>query len=194
MDGYYIGDNIPEIFLLADEKIKSNRKENDHDNCDKSTKKEKKEKINKKKSDKETKKKDKKKNETKKEKVKIKSKKEYEIEIIQLLSRMELYTRKLEKLDPGKRKDSAKIANYNIEIRNIKARLDELEMESGIVINDLTVGTKLGRFWVKVKRIGKKIKKKSKKFFKHNQELVIGIIAIAAPVISAIIAKAVLHV
>lgn len=187
MDEYYLGDNIPEIFRIADDVIKNknNKKKNKKDNKNKKSKD---------KTDNEYKKNKDKKSEKKESKINVKTPKEYEIEIIQLLARMEYTTRELEKLNPGKRKDAVKIAALNVELRNMKLKLEELENESGIKINELEIGTRFGRFMMKLKSIGRTIKKKAKKFFKHNQELVTGMIAIIAPVISMIILKTVLHI
>ena len=184
MDEYYLGDNIPEIFRIADDVIKNK-------NTTKKNKKDNKNKKSKDKTDNKDKKNKDKKNEKKESKINVKTPKEYEIEIIQLLARMEYTTRELEKLNPGKRKDAVKIAALNVELRNMKLKLED---ESGIKINELEIGTRFGRFMMKLKSIGRTIKKKAKKFFKHNQELVTGMIAIIAPVISMIILKTVLHI
>jgi hypothetical protein len=211
MDGYYVGTNVPEIFKIADEIVYRNKEkyddiDDDLDDTDidedipeKKKKKDKKKKIKKIKvveDDKSLKKKkdkkEKKKDDT--EKVVVRTRKDYEIEMIQILAKIDLITRKLEELNPGKDKDAVKIAAYNVDLRNMKERLVELEKASGIKINELETGTKFGRFVSRVKTKGRKLIKKAKKFFKHNKELIAGIFGIVAPVVTAAILKAVLHI
>ena len=199
MDEFYYGDNIPEIFRIADECILNNEEDKSKKKRKKSKDKDKKkdknvEKKETSKKDKKDKDKDKKDKKDKKESKGKKSRKEYEIEIIQTIANMEYITRKLEELDPGKRKDAIKIAALNVELRNLQENLNRLKIESGINISELDIGTKFGRFCLRFKSTMKRIKKKCKKFFKHNQDLVIGIIAITAPVLTTVLLKSVLHI
>ena len=55
----------------------------------------------------------------------------------------------------------------------MKLKLEERENESGIKINELEIGTRFGRFMMKLKSIGRTIKKKAKKGYLRNSPDVI---------------------
>ena len=116
---------------------------------------------------------------------------EYEIEMIQLIARRDMLKKKLGELNPGKKKDSKKIAAINIELINIREDLDEITAMSGLNITDIDNGTRLGRFLGRLKIKAKKIWKKTKKFYRRNSELIQGICAIVLPVIGSLIYKAI---
>jgi len=111
--------------------------------------------------------------------------KEAEVEIIQYLAREEMIRSKLGKLDPCKKKDSKKIAAYNIELKSIRANIEMLQEQYNIKINELDRGNKISRFLGRLKRKARKVVKKAKKWFKRNEELISGILGIAVPVLIA---------
>lgn len=121
----------------------------------------------------------------KKEKKRRKEQREYEIEMIQLVARRDLLRKKLGELNPGKKKDSKRIAAINIELTNIRDDLKMLETQSGLHIDEIDKGTKLGRFIGKIKMKVKKAAKKVKKFCKRNSELILGICSIVLPIIAS---------
>lgn len=127
----------------------------------------------------------------KREKKIKKMQREYEIEMIQLIARRDMLKKKLGELNPGKKKDSKKIAAINIELINIREDLDEITAMSGLNITDIDNGTRLGRFLGRLKIKAKKIWKKTKKFYRRNSELIQGICAIVLPVIGSLIYKAI---
>lgn len=119
---------------------------------------------------------------------------DYKIAIIQLMTRLEFIKKKLAKLDPGKKKDAIKIAAYNIEMIEIKQLISDMEIKSGIHLDDLHIGSKPKRFVHKVKDGFKKMKKKVKKFCKKNKELVVGVLTLTIPVVCSVLLKFVLHI
>lgn len=118
-----------------------------------------------------------------------KDKRDSEIEMIQLLARRDMLRCKLGELNPGKKKDSKKIANINIDLKEITAELQMLEEQSGIHLDELDQGTRVGRFLGRIKQNGKMIIKKIKKFYKKNFELVTGLATIIIPVIGTFLLK-----
>lgn len=120
---------------------------------------------------------------SKREKKRRKEQREYEIEMIQLITRRDLLRKKLGELNPGKKKDSKRIAAINIELTNIRDELKMLETQSGLHIDEVDKGTKVGRFIGKMKMKIKKVAKKIKKFYKRNTELIYGVCSIVLPVL-----------
>lgn len=115
---------------------------------------------------------------------------EAEVEIIQYLAREEMIKSKLAKLDPCKKKDSKKIAAYNIELKNLRANIEMLQEQYGIKIDSLDRGSKVSRFFARLKKKATRIVRKIKKWYERNDDLVIGVLGIALPVlISSLIAK-----
>lgn len=110
-------------------------------------------------------------------------------EMIRLLTRKEELRYKLGTLDISKKKDAKKIASINIELKYIDADIEMLEMQSGIKASELDRGSKLGRFVGKVKMITKKVSKKVKKFFKRHKEVVSAIASVLVPVLGGLIFK-----
>ena len=131
----------------------------------------------------------------KKEKMieKGKEAREVHIEMIQLLAKKDMLKSKLASLDPGKKKDSKKIASINVEIKDINAELEMLSWQYGINITELDKGSRLGRFLARLKRKSKKIIKKVKRFFIDNSDFIMNIAAIVVPVIMAIFGKQFFH-
>ena len=116
-----------------------------------------------------------------------KEQRDVHIEMIQLLSRKDMLRTKLGELDPGKKRDSKKIAAINISIKDIDAELDMLSMQYGINLQELDKGTRLGRFLGRLKRKSKKIIKKVKKYIKENSEFLMNMVTIIFPFISTFI-------
>lgn len=123
----------------------------------------------------------------KQQKKQEKKTREAEVEIIQYLAREDMIRSKLAKLDPCKKKDSKKIAAYNIELKNIRANIEMLQEQYNIKINELDHGNKISRFLGRMKRKVQRVWKKVKKWFKRNEEVVVGVLGIAGPAILAAI-------
>ena len=118
-----------------------------------------------------------------------KEQREVHIEMIQLLARKDMLRTKLGELDPGKKRDSKKIAAININIKDIDAELEMLSMQYGININELDKGTRLGRFIGRLKRKSKKVIKRIKRYFKDNGEFILNMSSIIIPVFTAFLCK-----
>ena len=189
MDGYYVSSNLPEVFKIADAIVAKEFKspkfvrqtvEEDMPEIKSSPNIDGPMHVTQEWYDKQK---------EKKARKREKQKKEMEVEMIQLIARQDMLRRKLKGLDPGKKKDSKKIADINIQLKTISTDLKMLETQSGIHIDELENGTKLGRFVENIKRKIKKTAKKFKKFCKRNSELVFGICSIVLPVIGSFIGK-----
>jgi hypothetical protein len=124
-----------------------------------------------------------------KAKEKEKERKEYERDMIILLAKKERCFAKLSAIDISKKKDVKRLALLNIQLVNIDNELKRLEFFSGIKIDQLCNGTKLGRFWNKVKTKFRRGIKKLKKFFRKFQEPVLGFLSIAIPIIGSFLVK-----
>lgn len=127
-----------------------------------------------------------------KEKMMIKreqEKKEMELEIIKLLAQRDRLRLKLGELDPSKKSNSKKIVNYNARLRQIDADLKMWETQSGIHIDELDQGSKIGRFLGQLKSYTKKIGKRIKKFYKRHEDLINGLASIILPVVGGILLK-----
>lgn len=126
----------------------------------------------------------------KQQKKREKKTREAEVEIIQYLAREEMIKSRLAKLDPCKKKDSKKIAAYNIELKNLRANIEMLQEQYGIKIDSLDRGSKVSRFFARLKKKATRIFRKIKKWYERNDDLVIGVLGIAIPVLfSSLIAK-----
>lgn len=123
---------------------------------------------------------------------KAKEKREVHIEMIKLLARKDMLRTKLGELDPGKKRDSKKIAAINIDIKDIDAELDMLSMQYDINLKELDKGTRLGRFIGRMKRKLKKMKKVIKRYWNDNNDFIINMATIVIPVISTLIFKLIL--
>ena len=117
--------------------------------------------------------------------------KEMQIEMMQLIGKRDRLRKKLGELDPAKKKESRKIVFINVQLKDIDADLKMLQMQSGINLNELDHGTRLARFIGGIKRRFRIIKKKVKKFFRENKDLIIGMASIILPAIFTIIIKAI---
>lgn len=127
-----------------------------------------------------------------KEKMMIKreqEKKEMELEIIKLLAQRDRLRLKLGELDPAKKSNAKKIVNYNARLRQIDADLKMWETQSGIHIDELDQGSKIGRFLGQLKSYTKKIGKRVKKFYKRHEDLINGLASIILPVVGGILLK-----
>lgn len=126
----------------------------------------------------------------KQQKKREKKTREAEVEIIQYLAREEMIKSRLAKLDPCKKKDSKKIAAYNIELKNLRANIEMLQEQYGIKIDSLDRGSKVSRFFARLKKKATRIFRKIKKWYERNDDLIIGVLGIAIPVLfSSLIAK-----
>lgn len=114
---------------------------------------------------------------------KAQEKRDMQIEMMQLISHKDRLKFKLGELDPSKKSDAKKIIAINIKIKDIEAELKVLQEQSGINLNELDHGSRLGRYVGHFKRFVRKTAKKVKRFYKRNRELIYGIAAIVLPVI-----------
>lgn len=123
------------------------------------------------------------------ERRRAKAKREAEIKIIQLIARRNYLKNKLDDMDPGKEKDARKIACMNIELREIEDQLTYLQSEYGIYNDKIDEGSRFGRFISKIKRKFNRAKKKTKKFFKDNKDLIVSLSAVILPFLGGCIVK-----
>ncbi|MCM1439565.1 MAG: hypothetical protein NC131_10255 [Roseburia sp.] len=128
---------------------------------------------------------------TKKKKLakQAKERRDIQIEMMELLGERDILRSKLSELDDSKKKDMKKIVSINVKIKDINAELEMLQKEAGINVDDLDKGTKLGRFYNKLKRNIKKKVKKAKKWIKRNRELVSGVLSVIVPILIGFVAK-----
>lgn len=110
-----------------------------------------------------------------------------QIEIMQCLAKRDRLLAKLATLDPAKKKDSKKIVNINIKLKDLDLEIDALQREVGTDLNSLNHGSKFQRKWETFKKRVRKRFKKIKRWFKDNKELVLGIAAIVIPGILSLI-------
>ena len=113
-------------------------------------------------------------------------------EMMRLLAKQDRIRHKLGQLNPNKKKDSKKIVAYNEELKDIDAQLKMLQEQSGIKLDELDHGTKLGRFVGKIKRAWKRFTKKVKKVYERNEALIVGIASVVIPIVGGIIIKGIL--
>lgn len=117
---------------------------------------------------------------------------DYERDLIKKLAERERLRSKLTELDPSKKKQSRKIAAFNVQLKNLESSIKQIQKDSGINMDTLDYGTKLGRFWSKLKKKGKKLLKKIKKFYKDNQGLIEGVLAVVIPIVGSLLCKKIL--
>lgn len=122
------------------------------------------------------------------------SQREAEIDMIQYIAKRDMLRRKLAELDPSKKKDSKRIASYNVEIMRLTEEIEQLERQFDISATEIDHGTRVGRFLARCKKGVKKVGKKIKKFCKRNSDLITGIASIVLPVIGSCIMKAIFHI
>lgn len=127
----------------------------------------------------------------KREKKYRKAKQEANEEVVLLLARKEHLNDKLGKLDFAKKKDRKKIAKINIEMENINYDIQMWRDQYDVDVKALDRGTRLSRFIGKTKRLFSKVKKKIKKFYRNNTETINGIIMIAVPSMISMMVKAI---
>lgn len=126
----------------------------------------------------------------KKELTKIaKERKAVQIEMMQLIAERDRARYKLGKLDMSKKKSSKMAVALNTKIRDIDAELESLQAITGIRLNQLDRGSKLGQFVGKLKRVFHKAKRAVKKWWGKHCELITGIASIVLPVVFGAIAK-----
>lgn len=191
MDGYYLSSDIPEIFKAADRAI---AKENPQPKYVDMTRTEPKKgleinsnprvlgpiKMTQDFYDKAVEKRDHK---------RFKEVKRMRVEMIQLIAEKDMLRSKLAELDPGRKKDSKKIAAINVRLEKVINRIQLLETESGTNAKELDHGTKPARVIGNIKRKVKKTVKKIKKFFKRNEELIVGMASIIMPFVCVVVLK-----
>lgn len=193
MDGYYVGENIPEIFKTADRYIEQQnpqpkyvdmtRKEPikgleidsnprvlgpikmTQDYYDKAV--------------------------AKKKKKREKDKKKMRIEMIQLIAERDMLRKKLGELDISNRKEARKIASINIRLDQINKLLCALETQSGESVKELDRGTKPARIIGGIKKKVRKTIKKIKKFIKRNEEFIISVTSVVIPIVVMVVAKSI---
>lgn len=115
--------------------------------------------------------------------------KNVQIEIMQMIAERDRLRYKIGQLDPSKKKDAMKIAALNVKLRDTIEGIDALCDLYEINLNTLDEGSKLGRFVGKLKKIYKKVRKKVKRFYKDNKELIVGIASIVIPAVLAAVVK-----
>ena len=120
-------------------------------------------------------------------------KKQAEIDLIQLSARRDYLLANIAKLNPSKRKDSIKLVQMNIELKQIETSIAALQKEFGIKTEPINTGSTISRGWNRFKRTVKHKWNGVKKWFKKNKGLVIGIGSIVIPVIGSIIAASILN-
>lgn len=118
-----------------------------------------------------------------------KMKRSDEVKAIQLLAKRDLYRSKLSKLDPSKKHDAKLIAAYNIELHNIDIDLQCVRMQTGVDIEQLDHGTRVGRFMARMKKKAVKMFKKVKRFCRDNVDIIASFVAILAPFVGSFLAK-----
>lgn len=114
---------------------------------------------------------------------------EYRIMLINLMAEREMLHKKLNKLNPGKRKDSMKIADINIIITEINDEIIRIQKVSGINIQKLDTGSKARKFFATVKNKIKGAFKAIGKFFRRNADVVLSVAALAAPIIGGLLSR-----
>lgn len=112
-----------------------------------------------------------------------------EVAVIELIARKEYLLNKLDTIDINKKKSAAKVAAINIELRDINNELNRLKREFNIDIEDINEGSKVKRFFGRARHKVHKACKKTKKFFKRNSELIIGLSSVLLPFVGGIIYK-----
>lgn len=118
-----------------------------------------------------------------------KDRKNAQIEMMQLIAERDRLRYKLGKLDMSKKKDSKMAVAINVKIKDINAELESLQAITGININSLDKGSRFGRFVGKCKRIFRKVKKRVRKWWDRNRELIGGLAAIIFPFVMSALAK-----
>lgn len=113
-----------------------------------------------------------------------KDRKAAQIEMMQLIAERDRLRYKLGKLDMSKKRDSKIAVAMNVKIKDINAELESLQSITGININTLDKGSRLGIFVGKCKRLFHKVKKAVKKWWERNGELITGLAAIILPFIA----------
>ena len=119
-------------------------------------------------------------------------KKDMQREMMRLLAKQDRIRHKLGQLNPNKKKDSKKIVAYNEELKDIDAQLKMLEAQSGCKLDELDHGTRFGKFVGKIKHAWKRFKKKVKKVYERNEQLIVAIASVVIPVIGGVIIKGIL--
>lgn len=114
---------------------------------------------------------------------------EIRVDMVNLLAQRDRIKRKLGKLDVGKKKDSMKIAELNIELCAIDDDIKTLENISGEPAPDLNRGSGFRRFVGGVKRKVKKVCNRVKKFFNRNSEAITGISILSLPIVLSLGAR-----
>lgn len=122
-----------------------------------------------------------------------KTKKQIQIEMMDLIAQRDYLMAKLSRLRPHKKKDMAKVVELNVDMRDLQARLELLESQSGLKVEELAYGTRWQRRLQKAKDVVRRGWKKVKKFFRRNRDTIIEIATIAIPVLVAGIATSFLN-
>lgn len=117
-----------------------------------------------------------------------------EIEMMKLLANRDRLRIKLGELDSANKRDSKKIVAINVKLKNIAAEIEMLERQSGIHLDELDKGSRVGRFLGNFKKAGKKLIKKAKKFFNRHSEVITTVASVLLPIIGGLLIKAFLPV
>ena len=125
-----------------------------------------------------------------------KDKKDMQLDMMKLLAKKDVIRYKLGQLDPTKKKHIKRRIAYLEQLGDIDAELKMLEDQSGIKIDEVDRGSKLGRFVGRLKRGWKRswkcVKKKTKEIFERNETLIVGLASIVLPIVGGIIIKSII--
>ena len=118
---------------------------------------------------------------------KKKEKREYEKELLECLGKKERLQYKLSKLDRRKKKDCKKAIAIEFQLRDLDEKIEDLQKESGIVLDKQDSQSKLGKIWGRVKSVISKAIKKVKRFFKKHTDAIEGVLMVVLPIIGTAI-------
>lgn len=116
---------------------------------------------------------------------------EIKVELIQLCAQRDMLRSQLGKLDISKKKDSKMIASINVQLEKIDSTIEKIENKYNVKAKEIDRGSRIQRVVTKVKKTFKKVAKKVKKFFRRNEELIVGLASIVLPILSVAIFKSI---
>ena len=111
------------------------------------------------------------------------NRKDAQIKVMQMLAEKDRLRYELGQLDPSKKKDSKMIVALNVRIKDIEADIESLEYLYDFKMDKLDLGSRLGQFVHKLKKIAKTVKKKIVNFFYDHEETIMGLLCIFVPAI-----------
>lgn len=114
---------------------------------------------------------------------------DYQEEMIENIAERDRLRFILGTLDPGSKKDMKKAVKINSELRNLECELIFLKDITGIEMDTIEKGSKLGIFYGHAARFFKRVKKSIKKFFKKHEDMISGIASVVVPTILGGVAR-----